>query len=66
LLDEPRPGRVGVIVLPQEKVGATPQGHLVIVAGVDGRQLRTVEGHSGNRVAARVRAVDEFTGFVEV
>lgn len=59
--DRAAPGRVGIIL------AGKGTGHLVLIAKVEGVEVVTVEGNSGNRVASRRRQVAEFNGgFVEV
>lgn len=61
LIDEPRAGRVGLIL------AQGGHGHVVLVAGVDGARIGTREGNSQNRIAARWRDRAQFTGgFVDL
>lgn len=62
MVDEPKPGRVGII-----SAGSRGHGHLVLIATIEdgGQRVTTIEGNSRNCVARRWRDVTEFIGFVD-
>lgn len=59
LRTDPMPGDVGCIL-------TGGHGHVVLVCMVSDalKQVGTREGNSGNRVAARIRSIAEFAGFI--
>jgi hypothetical protein len=66
LMNKPRAGRAGLILVPPGPNGEKAHGHVVLVARAAGDRLVTLEGNSANRVASRQRQTSEFVGFVDL